>query len=145
MAEDRGVWIFGKPGVGKTHYVRNMYGDSIYWKAQNKWWDGYNQERVACIDDMDSDCLSHFLKTWAHKWPCYGEIKGGRVALNYEKLVITSNFLPSELFSKVPSITLEAIERRFQVIQINSKEHCMELLSVGDLQGPLQGDNRPQD
>lgn len=30
---DRGVWIYGKPGVGKTHYVRAHYGDDIYWKG----------------------------------------------------------------------------------------------------------------
>lgn len=100
---DRGLWIVGKPGVGKTHYVRHTYGhEGIYWKQQNKWWDGYNQEQVVCIDDMDSDCLSHLLKTWSHKWPCYGEIKGGRVALNYKLLVVTSNFEISELFSKQP-------------------------------------------
>lgn len=67
---------------------------------------------------MDNDCLSHYLKTWSHKWPVYGEIKGGRTALNYEKLIVTSNFTIQDLFSKCPQDTIEAIARRFEVIHI---------------------------
>ena len=36
----RGVWIWGEPGTGKTHYAREKY-PNCYIKAQNKWWDGY--------------------------------------------------------------------------------------------------------
>ena len=67
---------------------------------------------------MDNDCLSHYLKTWAHKWPVYGEIRGGRVALNYDTLVVTSNFTIDDLFAKQPPVTIAAIKRRFKVIRM---------------------------
>lgn len=40
MAEERGIWVVGKPRAGKSWFARNAFGD-FYIKAQNKWWDGY--------------------------------------------------------------------------------------------------------
>ena len=35
----RGVWIWGKPGVGKSHFARQVLGaEGYYPKLNNKWW-----------------------------------------------------------------------------------------------------------
>lgn len=75
----RGYWLWGAPGTGKTTFARSEYGDDVYIKAQSKWWDGYMGQKIVILDDLDSDCLSHYLKIWADKWSCTGEIKGGTV------------------------------------------------------------------
>lgn len=92
----RGVWIHGWPGSGKTTFARTEYGgpDTVYCKAQNKWWDGYNPKKHTTIvlDDLDTACMSHLLKIWSDKWSSFGEVKGSSVPLNYTRFVITSNF-----------------------------------------------------
>lgn len=110
-------WLYGKPGVGKSRVCQQLW-PGAYWKAANKWWDGYTQESTVILDDLGTDHLSEYLKRWADRYKVSGEVKGGGIALSYDVFVITSNFHPSELFAQVPQVTKEAILRRFEVIEV---------------------------
>lgn len=112
----RGRWWFGRPGTGKSRTAYEMFPHA-YRKAQNKWWDGYDPNnpyhRVVILDDLDRQgvCLSHYLKIWFDQYPGYGEIKGGTVPLNFDILIVTSNYLPSDLWPE-DVLLIEAIKRR---------------------------------
>jgi hypothetical protein len=75
----RGTWIYGPPGTGKSRSARADYGDDIYLKAQNKWWDGYTGQQTVILDDMDNGALGHHLKIWTDRYACTGEVKGGTI------------------------------------------------------------------
>lgn len=102
--ECRGEWIFGPPGSGKSFYARTN-NPGVYIKAQNKWFDGYTNQSSILLDDLDvargsitSHEIGHMLKIVADRYKCYGEIKGGTVALRHTKFIITSNYLPEDIW-----------------------------------------------
>lgn len=68
-------------------------------KAQSKWWDGYSGQEAVILDDHDNPCLGHYLKIWADKYACKGEIKGGTIPLSYKTFVVTSNKHPETLYA----------------------------------------------
>lgn len=83
----------------------------------NKWFDGYEGEKVIIIDDLDETFLGHYLKIWLDHYACTGEIKGGQVALQHTTLIITSNFTPAELFADKPH-NIIPIARRCTIINM---------------------------
>lgn len=117
----RGIWFYGPPGTGKSLKARQEAGDDVYLKAQNKWWDGYTGQTTVILDDLDHEFKSwHNLKIWTDRYPCFGEIKGGQVALSYERFIVTSNYSIEYLVPKLKNgeddeALIEALKRRFKV------------------------------
>ena len=90
----RGIWMWGPAGCGKSTYARQFGIDNggYYEKAQNKWWDGYDGEPVVILNDLDTHTLNHYLKIWADKFACKGEVKGSTVWLKHKYFIVTSNY-----------------------------------------------------
>lgn len=113
----RGTWIWGVAGAGKSHYARTKFEDR-YIKPQNKWFDGYRGQKSIILEDYDcGKCLGHYLKIWADRWSCTGEVKGGTVQLQHHYFVVTSNYSIEEMFPDDVSLQA-AIRRRFEVIHL---------------------------
>ena len=71
----RGVWIWGAPGVGKSHFARQVLGaEGYYPKLNNKWWDGYQSQKVVIMEDVDKETVK-FTTTSR-----FGRTAGGSLA-----------------------------------------------------------------
>lgn len=110
----KNAWIYGPPGTGKSRMARGMLPANTYFKQNNKWWDGYNDEKAVILEDIDPErCkqLTHHMKVWADRYPFTAEIKGGAMQINpLYNLIVTSNYSIDECFEGVDR---DAIKRRF--------------------------------
>lgn len=117
-------WIFGPTAIGKSHFVRNNCGNSLYIKdAKNKWWDGYDGEKTVLIEEGQDFHSDQYLKIWSDKYTFRGEFKGGSKPIyEYNKMYITSNYLPHKAFkldnTAIQKESLQALMRRFRFATI---------------------------
>lgn len=116
------LWIVGPPGCGKSKYVRDTWKpDEIYDKSLNKWWDSYGGEKIALLDDFGKahGVLGEHIKRWGDRYSFPAEIKGGKIDIRPERVVVTSNYFPHEIWEeeKDPAL-LAAIMRRTEVMDM---------------------------
>jgi hypothetical protein len=107
-------WFTGDSGTGKSSTARKENPDA-YIKAPNKWWDNYNGEHTVIIEDLDPDhaYMAYNLKIWGDHYPFPAEIKGGKIEIRPQRLIITSQYRPEDIFPR--SQDVEAITRRFPI------------------------------
>jgi len=116
-------WVYGTPGTGKSAWVRQVFGHSMYIKVPEKWWDNYREQEAVLLEDLDGSqakALVQHIKIWADKYHFCQEVKGGRVNLTFRRFIITSNFLPFELWTD--RMLHEAVSRRFVFIKTQIRD-----------------------
>lgn len=114
------TWIHGLTSTGKSEMAwEKIYGDVYdiaYSKPNNKWWDGYNNQKLVIIDDYKrcEGLLFRDLLKLLDKYPHKVEYKGGTVSFTPTAVIITSEQSPEEIFYDEPQI--EQLLRRIETI-----------------------------
>jgi hypothetical protein len=122
------IWCYGPTGTGKSKFAWDYIEDKddIYYKSpDDKWWDGYDGQKVVVIDDMRGN---HFefskLLRMFDIYPYRVEYKGGSRLLTSETIIVTSNRHPSDIYRNVG----ESINQLLRRIEI--KEFCAPVSQV---------------
>lgn len=116
-----GFWLYGESGAGKSRGARLRFPD-FYSKMCNKWWDGYQGQPAAIVDDFDKShaVLGHHLKIWGDRYAFIGEVKGDSRPIRPGAIVVTSQYRPEEIWDD--DATLAAITRRYKLIKVREGE-----------------------
>jgi len=107
-------WWYGATGTGKSRLAWQKYGNVMYSKMLNKWWDGYDMQPVVVIEEWSpkNDVTASALKIWADRYPFTAQIKGGVLQrLRPLKIIVISNYRISDCFPDHRDS--EPIARRF--------------------------------
>lgn len=111
-------WIYGPPGTGKSRKARDENPGFYIKDPTEKWWDGYDGEDVVIIDDFDKFQIKQGgdMKRWLDRYPFQAQVKGGYQKIRPTKIVVTSNYHPSEIWDD--ELTVKAILRRVELIHL---------------------------
>lgn len=113
----RGIFLVGAPGVGKSLFA-HRFGD-VYHKPPNKWFDGYQNQKVIIVDDLDKSnaaALGYYLKLWCDCYPFLAEVKGSSLYLKHKVVIVTSNYRINTLYED-PDLRA-SIHRRYKEIVV---------------------------
>jgi hypothetical protein len=121
--KQKNVYIYGDPGTGKSWLAREACGPRAYLKAQNKWFDGLREETTGLVwndlQDMKGFNWQTLLDS-ADTYPIIVEIKGGHTIWDgrTKPVWVTSNYSPEEVMASQPQVRMEALKRRFQIVEV---------------------------
>lgn len=112
-----GYWYWGSTGAGKTHAALAEFPDPYRKIANNKWWDGYQDEENVLIDDLDKkhEYMGYHLKIWADRYAFIAETKGSSRYCRPKRIIVTSNYHPKDIWGD--TTTLGPLLRRFKVVR----------------------------
>ncbi|AXH75880.1 MAG: helicase [Cressdnaviricota sp.] len=116
----RTVVYWGPTGTGKSRRAWDEASLDAYPKDPcTKFWDGYNGQENVVIDEFRGIIgISHLLR-WLDRYPVLVEVKGSSTVLKAQNIWITSNLEPRMWYPNEDRVTVDALMRRLEIVEMN--------------------------
>ncbi len=92
------TFIWGKGGVGKSRSVWDKEEDLFCLENDTAWWDGYDGQIALLLDDFYGQVKYSLLLRILDSYPLMRQNKGGTIWARWERIYITSNEPPEQLY-----------------------------------------------
>jgi len=110
---------WGPTGTGKSRTAWEQAGVDAYPKDPcSKFWDGYRGQDHVVIDEFRGVIQIAHLLRWLDRYPVLVEVKGSSTVFKASHIWITSNLHPREWYKDVDELTVEALLRRLEIIEL---------------------------
>ncbi len=121
-------WFYGPTGVGKTCFVEEAEGDSLWWSGETlQWFQGYEGQEAAIIDDFRADfCKFHTLLRYLDRYPVPVPVKGGHFKWVVKRIYITSNKHPGRMYNNRSDEDMRQLYRRI--------DKCVRFVAEGEVE-----------
>lgn len=108
-------WYVGATGSGKSKAARTENPGSYIKDPETVWWDDYDFQETVIIDDFDKYQKSQGgqMKRWLDRYVFPAQVKGGYMSIRPKKIIVTSQYLPSEIWDDEK--TIDAVNRRVRL------------------------------
>lgn len=126
------VYIAGRTGTGKTHFVYNKLDIEEIYRVNNykNPFDYYQNQDILVLDEFDGSLLIRDMLNYIDKYPLQLPARYNNRWATYTKIIILSNLRFDEHYRYIDDETYEAWQRRFDAIHwVNTRE---EMEQVGE-------------
>lgn len=124
-------WLWGPTGTGKTAAAYDILGKDCYTcLATGRWFEGYDGHKNVLIDDIRGDFMKfHDLLRLLDRYAYRVETKGGSRQFLAKKIVITSPYLPDNIYPNC-SEDIAQLNRRIHKFVCFSNEALANLSKI---------------
>ncbi len=118
------IWIFGKPGSGKTRYAYDSCPNvfNVPSVSATPWFDSYSGQPAILLDNLTNSTPWQALMCWMDRYPLQVPVKGAFLQATWSTVYVTSIRHPRLWAALYDQTTIDPLELKRRITRIYCPE-----------------------